>query len=139
MADSVRDVMSGELTTVEPGASVTEAAQKMRESEIGAILVVDDGQLRGLLTDRDIVVRVVAEKRDPDDVEVGEIASGDLQTLEPDASIDDALRTMREGKVRRLPVVEDGEPVGIVSLGDLAAEREPESALGEISDAPPDH
>jgi CBS domain-containing protein len=137
VGDSVRDVMSEDLTSVEPGTSVTDAAKQMRESDIGAILVIEDEELRGLLTDRDIVVKVVAEGRDPDDVEVGDVASDELQTLEPDASLDDALRTMREGKVRRLPVVEDGKPVGIVSLGDVAAEREPDSALGEISEAPP--
>jgi CBS domain-containing protein len=137
VADLVRDVMSEDLKSVEPGASVADAAKQMKESDIGTILVIDDDELRGLLTDRDIVVKVVAEGKDPDDVEVGDVASGDLQTLEPDASLDDALRVMSENKVRRLPVVEDGKPIGIVTLGDVAAEREPESALGEISEAPP--
>jgi CBS domain-containing protein len=136
MAECVRDVMSTELKTVEPSAKVSEAAGKMRDSDVGAIPVIEDGELRGLLTDRDIVVAVVAEGKDPDDVKVGDIASGDLTTLAPDASIDEALKTMREGKVRRLPVMEDDKPVGIVSLGDLAIEREPKSALGEISEAP---
>ena len=137
MADSVRDVMSEDLKSVEPGTSVADAAKQMKESDIGAILVIDDDELRGLLTDRDIVVKVVAEGRDPDDVEVGDLVSDELETLEPDASLDDALRAMSEHKVRRLPVVEDGKPVGIVTLGDVAVEREPDSALGEISEAPP--
>jgi CBS domain-containing protein len=136
MAESVRDVMSTDLKSVEPGASIAEAAKQMRDSDVGAIPVIDDGELKALLTDRDIVVEVVAEGKDPDDVKVDDIASKDLTTLEPDASIDDALRTMRENKVRRLPVVEDDKPVGIVSLGDLAVDREPKSALGEISEAP---
>lgn len=136
MPECVRDVMSSELKTVEPDASVADAAKNMRDSDVGAIPVIDDGELKGLLTDRDIVVQVVAEGKDPDDVKVADIASKDITTLAPDASIDDALRTMRENKVRRLPVVEDDKPVGIVSLGDLAVEREPESALGEISEAP---
>ena len=135
MAECVRDVMSSELKSVEPGASVAEAAKQMRDSDIGAIPVIKKDELKGLLTDRDIVVEVVAEGKDPDDVKVEDIATKDLTTLEPDASIDDALRTMRENKVRRLPVVEDDKPVGIVSLGDLAVDREPESALGEISEA----
>jgi len=136
MPECVRDVMSTELKTVEPDASVAEAAKNMKESDIGAVPVIEDGKLRGLLTDRDIVVEVVAAGKDPDDVKVSDIATSDLKTLEPDASIDEALKTMREGKVRRLPVVEDDKPVGIVSLGDLAVEREPKSALGEISEAP---
>ena len=136
MAECVRDVMSTELKTVEPSTKVSEAAGQMRDSDIGAIPVIEDGKLCGLLTDRDIVVAVVAEGKDPDDVKVGDIASGDVKTLAPDASIDEALKTMREGKVRRLPVMEDDKPVGIVSLGDLAIEREPKSALGEISEAP---
>ena len=139
MDDSVSDVMTKDLTSVEPDASVADAAAKMRDADIGAILVIEDDELKGVLTDRDVAVEVTAQNKDPEDVKVSEIASGDVETLSPDDSLDDALRRMREQKVRRLPVVEDGKPVGIVTLGDIAAEREPDSALGEISDAPADH
>src|SRR5947209_18319880 len=104
MADAVRDVMSKDLTSVEPGDSVADAASKMAQSDIGVVLVLDGDELKGLLTDRDVVVRVVAEGKEADDVKVEEIVTAEVRTLEPDASVDDALRTMREAKVRRLPV-----------------------------------
>jgi CBS domain-containing protein len=100
-------------------------------------VVEEEGRAAGILTDRDIVVRAIAEGRDPGSTTVGEVCSSDLTTLTPDQSIDDAVRLMREHDVRRLPVVQDGRPVGIVSLGDLAVELDPDSALADISAAPP--
>ena len=124
--------------TVNVDDTVLAAAQLMRDHDIGDVIVVEDGQVTGILTDRDIVVRAVAEGRDAESTTVGEIATTDAQAIEPDASVDDALRMMREHDIRRLPVVKDGRPVGIVSLGDLAVERETDSTLADISAASPD-
>ena len=139
MAKTVRDVMMDELATIEPSDSVEDAARRMKESDTGALLVVDEGELKGIVTDRDIVVKAVAEGEKASKTKVEEICSSDTTTIEPDASIDDAIGTLREAKVRRLPVVEDGKPVGIISLGDLAIERDDDSALADISAASPNN
>jgi CBS domain-containing protein len=139
MADKVRDVMTDSVETVSPSDSAVDAAKKMKSADTGAVLVADDGELKGIVTDRDIVVGAVAEGKDPSDVKVEEIASTDTTTIEPDSDIDEAIKLMSEKKFRRLPVVEDGKPVGIISLGDLAAERDEGSALGEISQADPNN
>jgi CBS domain-containing protein len=124
--------------TVKVDDTVLEAAQVMRDSDIGDVIVVENGEVTGIVTDRDIVVRAVAEGRDAESTTVGEIATTGVQAIEPDASVDDALRMMREHDIRRLPVAKNGRPVGIVSLGDLAVEREPDSTLADISAAAPD-
>ena len=139
MAQSIREVMTSDPRTVEPSATVADAAQQMREGAVGAILVADKGRLAGILTDRDIVVRVVAEGRDPASVTVGEVATRDVVTLTVDQSVDDALRLVREQDVRRIAVVQDDRPAGIVSIGDLAIERDPDSALADISSEPPNN
>jgi CBS domain-containing protein len=133
----IRDVMTPEPITVTPTMTIEQAARRMRDAGIGNVVVQNGSQITGILTDRDIVVRAVAEGWHPGETPVGEVASLDLTTVSPDDTIDDAVVLMRERSIRRLPVVEHGRPVGIVSLGDLAVERNPESALGEISAAPP--
>jgi CBS domain-containing protein len=138
MAQTVEEIMTTNPRTVNVDGTVLQAAQLMRDSDIGDVIVVEDGQVTGMVTDRDIVVRAVAEGRDPESTTVGEIATTGVQAIEPDASVDDALRMMREHDIRRLPVVKNGRPVGIVSLGDLAVEREPDSTLADISAAAPD-
>ena len=135
--DSIRDVMTPAPVTVSSSTSLEQAAREMRDANIGDVIVLDGEQITGILTDRDIVVRAVAGGRNPAQTRVGEIASRELTTIDPDESVDSAVALMRERSIRRLPVVEDGRPVGIVSLGDLALERDPESCLGEISAAPP--
>jgi CBS domain-containing protein len=121
-----------------PGtSSVLEAARAMRDANIGDVIVIENNQVCGIVTDRDIVIRAVAETRDPHAVTLGDICSHSLTTIAPTESVDQAVRLMRDKAIRRLPVVEAGKPVGIVSLGDLAVERDPESALGDISAAPP--
>jgi CBS domain-containing protein len=135
MADTVKDVMTDSLETVEPSDSAADAAKKMASADAGAVVVVDGDELKGILTDRDIVVKAVAEGKDPSDVKVEEICSSDTTTVEPDADIDQAIELMRDKKVRRLPVVDDDKPVGIVSIGDLAEARDSDSALGAISGA----
>ena len=137
MANSVREVMAQSVETVEPSAPVADAARKMRDADTGAIVVVEDGQVRGIVTDRDIVVRAVAEGRGPDDVTVQDVCTSDPTTLSPDDDLDSAVSRMREQNVRRLPVVEDGQAVGVLSLGDLAMELDEESALADISSAAP--
>jgi CBS domain-containing protein len=137
MPQHVSDIMTAAPVTVEPQASVREVARIMRDENLGAVLVTDDDRLRGLVTDRDLVVRSLAEGGDPERTSVADAISGDLITLTPEDDLDHAAEQMREHAVRRIPVVEDGRPVGIVALGDLAMERDPESALGDISVARP--
>jgi CBS domain-containing protein len=128
--------MATDLTTVDPHAPLSEAARLMRDEDIGAVIVEEQDELVGLLTDRDIAIRAVADNRSAKETEVQEIASKDLQTLKPDDDIDAAVELMRKTAVRRAPVVEDGRVVGILSLGDLARAKDQRSALADISDAP---
>ena len=139
MAQSIREVMTADPQTVSSDATLEEAAREMKSDDIGAVLVTDNGGVAGILTDRDIVVRAVAEGRDPSSTKVGDVATRDVKTLTPDSSIDDAIRIVREQNVRRIPVVEDGRPAGIVSIGDLAIERDTDSALADISSEPPNN
>ncbi|CAL9350007.1 CBS domain-containing protein [Streptomyces sp. DH-12] len=137
MTQYVRDIMTAAPVTVGPHTSVAQVARIMRDRDLGAVLVTDEGRLRGLVTDRDLVVRSVAEGVDPEETTVAGACSDDLVTVRPDDELDLAVRLMREHAVRRVPVVEDEHPVGVVSLGDVAMERDPESALGDISVARP--
>ena len=135
---TVRDVMSPDPCVVSPTASVLEAAQIMRGSDIGDVLVLEDDRLFGIVTDRDIVVRALAEGADPEATPVGSICSRDLTTIEAGATVGQAVRLMREKAIRRLPVVDQhGLVMGILSIGDIAVERDRLSALGDISAAPP--
>ncbi|MFF6804185.1 CBS domain-containing protein [Streptomyces sp. NPDC012616] len=128
--------MTSALVTVEPQASVTAVARMMRNENIGAVLVTDGEHLRGLVSDRDLVVRALAEDGDPNDMTVAGACSEDLVTVGPDDDLTLAVEVMREHSVRRVPAVdEEQHPVGIVSFGDLAIERDSESALGDISAA----
>lgn len=137
MTQYVRDIMTGDPVTVEPQTSVTAVARIMRDQDLGAVLVTDGDELRGLVTDRDLVIRSVAAGGDPEQTTVAGACSDDVVTVRSDDELDHAVELMREHAVRRVPVVDDGRPVGIVSLGDLAMERDPESALGDISVARP--
>jgi CBS domain-containing protein len=138
MAKSVRDLMTSDPRTLGADDTAVDAAKVMRDADIGPVLVIEGGEVRGIVTDRDIVIRAVAEDRDPDQVKLGELCSGDVVTVEAGDDAHQAARLMREHNVRRLPVVDNGEPVGIVSIGDLAEELDPESALADISAAPAD-
>ncbi|MGW6923255.1 CBS domain-containing protein [Streptomyces sp. NPDC054950] len=136
MTQHVSDVMTSALVTVEPQASVTAVARMMRDENIGAVLVTDGDHLRGLVSDRDLVVRALAEGSDPNNMTVADACSEDLVTVGPDDDLTLAVEVMREHSVRRVPVIdEEQHPVGTVSLGDLAIERDPGSALGDISAA----
>jgi CBS domain-containing protein len=137
MAQSIRFVMTAKPLALQAGTTLFEAARAMRDHDIGNVLVLEDDELRGIVTDRDIAIRGVAQGRDPSRTVLGEICSGEMVAVSPDDSVDRAVELMRSSAVRRLPVVEQGRPVGIVSLGDLAVETDPASALGEISAADP--
>ncbi|MFE9774791.1 CBS domain-containing protein [Streptomyces sp. NPDC005931] len=141
MTRRIQDVMSPDTASVEPMTTVARAARLMRERDVGDVLVAYDCDLFGVLTDRDIVVRGVAEGCDPEVTPVGSLCTRPpLVTLTPDDTTDHAVELMRQYAVRRLPVVERGGcPVGVVSLGDLAATEDPHSALADISRASPTH
>jgi len=137
MAQTVGDVMTRNPVTIEANEPVGEAARRMREADTGAIVVLDDGRVNGIITDRDITVRLVANDRDSG-TPVREVAStADVETVGPDASIEQVVQLMRTRAIRRLPVVENGAAVGIVSIGDLAIERDSDSVLADISAAEP--
>jgi CBS domain-containing protein len=133
---NIREVMTTDPTTLAVSSSITEAARVMRDEDIGDVIVMDDGKLCGIVTDRDIVVRALADKRDPASTKLGDICSRDVTTLSPDDEVGDAVKLMTREALRRLPIVDDGRPVGIVSLGDLAVTHDPESGLADISSAP---
>jgi CBS domain-containing protein len=137
-SQSIRDVMTPDPQTVRPTAKLSDVARQMRDSDLGAMIVVDaTSRVVGIVTDRDIAVRAVADGKDLKTATVSDVLSEDLITVSPTDTVDQAVRLMRERAVRRLPVVEAGRPVGIVSIGDLAVERDPRSALADISAAPP--
>jgi CBS domain-containing protein len=135
MRKSVRDVMTQNPRTVDAGSPVIEAARLMKEEDVGSVPVLDNGRLIGTLTDRDIVLRVVTEGRDPQSTKVMEVASSDLVTIDPQQNLDEALRMMATHQVRRLPVVEeDGYLVGILAQADAAREAS-EKKVGETVEA----
>ena len=127
----IRDVMTGSPTTCEPSTTIVEAAKAMAQEDVGPIPVVEDGRLVGLVTDRDLVIRVIAEGRDPNSTTIGDIATGDLATLSPDQSLDEALRIMAQKQVRRIPVVENDRIIGIVAQADVARAAD-EERTGEV-------
>ncbi|MGH2746310.1 MAG: CBS domain-containing protein [Actinomycetota bacterium] len=138
MPQSIREVMTPNPISLSDSAPVLDAAQAMRDSNIGDVIVLDQSdEMCGIVTDRDIVVRVLAEGKDPQATSLSEICSSDVLSLAPDDAVDDAVKMMREKAVRRMPVVEGGKPIGIVSIGDLAIERDSDSALADISAAEP--
>jgi CBS domain-containing protein len=139
MAQKIRDLMTTDLVMLEADRPVAEAAQKMRERNVGDVLVTRNGGLVGILTDRDIVVRCIADDKIPAETKVSEVFTTEPTTLSPVDSLDDAVDSLREANVRRLPVVEDGRVVGIVSIGDLAEARDEKSALADISSAAPNN
>ncbi|MBZ4017073.1 MULTISPECIES: CBS domain-containing protein [Streptomyces] len=138
MAQLVREVMTPAVTAVHPDASLVEAAQLMRAHDIGDVLVAEDGKLVGVVTDRDIVLRAVADGVDPFSVQCHSVCTPEPVTVGPEDPVSDAVTLLRRNAVRRLPVVQNGAPVGMVSIGDLARDQDPDSALADISRAAPD-
>lgn len=140
MPERLSEVMTKDPVTVPATASLEEAARLMRDNDIGDVLVVDDtGSLFGIVTDRDIVVEAVAEGIHPSSTSVDEVCTHDPVALGPDDAVAAAAKLMSDRAIRRLPIVENGSLIGIVSLGDLAVDRDPQSVLGEISEAPPNN
>jgi CBS domain-containing protein len=133
----VRDIMSAPPVCMPPGESVSAAARAMKQHGIGTILVLTDGRPSGLVTGRDITVRVLAENRDPRTTRIGDICSSELLVLDPDDDLAEAARLVRDRAVRRIPVLRDGIPVGVVSIGDLALEKDATSVLSGVSSGPP--
>ena len=133
MTQLVRDLMTSNPVALAPNTPVREAARLMREQDIGDVLVVDDDQLRGIVTDRDIVVRGVADRDDLSTCTLNDVCSDQLLTVSSDEPVSAAITRMREAAVRRIPVVDKGRPVGVLSIGDAAIERDPSSALADIS------
>jgi CBS domain-containing protein len=131
MAKRVRDTMTRNPRSIGTSVPVVEAARLMREEHIGSLPITDDEQLVGMLTDRDITTRVVAEAADPKATSVGDVYSRDLISVEPDNDLEEALQLMARHQVRRLPVVENGRLVGIVAQADIAL-RENETKTGEL-------
>ncbi len=136
MALKVREIMTSHPVSLPADASLVEAAKRMRENDIGDILIVEgDGRLRGIVTDRDMVVRGIADEKDPSGTTIGDICSPDLVAVDADDDTDRAVQPMRQRAVRRVPVMSDGQVVGVVSIGDMAIENDPQSALAQISAA----
>lgn len=125
MAKSVRDAMTSNPLTIGARDPVVDAARLMRDKDIGALPVVEDGRLLGMITDRDIAVRVVAEGSDPGSLTVRDIASRDAVKATPDQDLDEALRLMAKHQVRRLPVTEGDQLVGVLAQADVAQEHDP--------------
>jgi CBS domain-containing protein len=132
MAKTIREIMTSSPTTVEQSTTIVEAARIMRDEDVGLLPIVDGDQLSGTITDRDIVIRTIADGGDVQSTTVGEIGSRDLVTIDPQQEIDEALRLMAKHQVRRLPVVEeDGRLVGIVAQADVAQAGD-DARTGEV-------
>jgi len=132
MTEQVREIMMADPVTVSPQTPIDEAARLMRDQNIGDVLIADGDQLRGLVTDRDLTVRALADDKPPT-TSVQEVCSRNPVSCTPDDDVERAAALMREHSLRRLPVVDSGRLVGVISLGDLAIERDPTSALADIS------
>jgi CBS domain-containing protein len=132
MGKRIQEVMTSNPRSVSPDAPVADASRIMRDEDTGIVPIVEDGKLIGTITDRDIVVRLIAESRDASSATVRDIASTDLVTVDPQQDLDEALRLMAQHQVRRLPVVEeDGRLVGILSQADVAREAQ-DKQTGEL-------
>jgi CBS domain-containing protein len=136
---NVRDVMTPNPVTCLPSTSVYEAAELMRDRDIGDVLVQDESGLRGIVTDRDLVVRGLAERLDPASATLEQLCSDDVRSVGPDDSVESVIELMRNAAIRRVPVVEGGHAIGIVAIGDLAARQDNNSVLGDISSSAPNN
>ena len=129
---NVSEIMTTNVATAEPDSTLEEVATMMKDENVGAIPVVDGDELVGIVTDRDIVVRCIAEGKDPSECEAEEIVSQDLETVSPDDDVRRAAEIMQRKQIRRLPVCdEDGKLVGMLSLGDIAVKQSNDGVSGE--------
>jgi CBS domain-containing protein len=133
----VRDVMTPAPKTIKASAMLPEAARLMRDHDIGDVVVTDGGRPTGIVTDRDIAVHGVAGGTDPSTVRVRDLVEGDLTTIAPTETVQEAMRRMQQRDIRRLPVVENDHVIGIVSLGDLSRLPGAGAVLADVSNAPP--
>jgi CBS domain-containing protein len=132
MGKHISDVMTSNPRGVETSTPVAEAARIMKSEDVGSVPILEGDRLTGMLTDRDIAIRVVAEGKDPQSTTVGEVASRDVVTVDPQHNLDEALRLMAQHQVRRLPVVEeDGRLVGIVAQADVATQGD-DARTGQV-------
>jgi CBS domain-containing protein len=132
---TAREVMSSDCECIGENDTLEKAAKRLAELDVGAMPICgEDDRLKGMLTDRDIVVKCVAQGKDPGDCKAGEFAEGKPVTIGADDSIDEALKTMAEHKVRRLPVIDGHDLVGILSQADIATHL-PEEKTGEVVEA----
>ncbi|OLB79605.1 MAG: signal transduction protein [Actinobacteria bacterium 13_2_20CM_2_71_6] len=136
---TVGEIMTRDVVRLQVDTTIDEAARVMRDQEIGDVVVVDNDRLVGVVTDRDIVVRGVAEGHDPRATTLGSVVSKDLVTVRPGDTLQEAALLMRDRAVRRVLVRDENGLVGIVSIGDLAVDLDPESVLGGISGADPNN
>jgi CBS domain-containing protein len=136
MAQIVADILTRNASTIEKHRPVAESAELMRDVNAGAVIVLDNGSVTEIVTDRDIVVRILAEHQDPERTAVGQACSdADLQTVGPDTTLTQVVQIMGTKAIRRLPVVDNDQAVGIVSIGDLTLETDGQPALADISSA----
>src|SRR3954449_8529985 len=135
MATTARDIMTGGVECVQEDETVQDAARKMDQLGVGALPICgSDDRLKGMLTDRDIVVKVIAQGKDPASTRAGDLGQGKPVTIGADDSVDEALHTMAEHKVRRLPVIDGHDLIGIVSQADLARSID-EEKVGDLVEA----
>ena len=135
MSKTARDVMSGGTECIGERDTVLDAAKRLSELDVGAMPICgEDDRLKGMLTDRDIVVKVLAQGKDPAGTTAGELAEGKPVTIGADDSVEEALQTMAEHRVRRLPVIDEQRLVGVVSQADIAREL-PEEQTGKLVEA----
>jgi CBS domain-containing protein len=140
MGQMIRDIMTREPLTLGADCTIQEAARAMRDRDIGNVLVTEgDAKLCGIVTDRDIVVRGLAEGKDPKTTTLREVCSQALTHLTPDDEVDNAIKLMAKKGIRRIPVMDGERAVGVVSIGDLAVARDTDSALASISAKSPNN
>jgi CBS domain-containing protein len=136
MAQKVREIMSSHPVSLPSDATLIEAARTMRDNDIGDVLILEpDGRLIGIVTDRDMVVRGIANEKEARSTSIADVCSPDLVAVDADDDADRAVQVMRQRAIRRVPVMDDGQVVGVVSIGDMAIEKDPQSALAQISAA----
>jgi CBS domain-containing protein len=136
MAQTLADVMTRDPATIERTDTAAEAARRTAAADAGNVIVLDNGTVCGILTDRDIAIRLVAREKNPATRVADILSDQDMATVSPDTTLDQAIGLIRQKAVRRLPVVQQGRGVGVVSLGDLAMERDPKPALADVSASP---
>ena len=135
MSKTAREVMTGDAQCIGENETVLDAAKKLAEHDVGAMPICgEDDRLKGMLTDRDIVVEVLAKGKDPAETKAGELGGEEVITIGADDSVDEALSTMKEHKVRRLPVIDGHDLIGVVSQGDLAKNVD-EEKVGDLVEA----